>query len=51
MTTGFVAGALGGLLAVVILVFLLPKRWGHLRPLVAALGGGVLFYLLQTYVK
>lgn len=51
MDRGFWAGALGGLLAVVVLVFLLPRRWGHLRAVVAALAGGLLAWLLMTYVK
>ncbi len=51
MGVNLLAGALGGLLTVIILTFVLPRRWGHLRAIVAALGGFLMFYLLKTYVK
>lgn len=39
-------GALLGLLVTVALTVLLPPRWGHLRPLVAALAGFVVALIL-----
>lgn len=42
--------ALSGFLITVLLVFVLPKRWGHLRPILAALVGFLLAFVLSTYV-
>ncbi|BDG61287.1 hypothetical protein [Caldinitratiruptor microaerophilus] len=49
---GLLVGALAGLLATVLLMFVWPRRWPvHLRAVLAALAGFGVALLLSTYLS